>query len=39
LVALREFGVTTWGINQLLLEPGPRMRIHRHHRQEEVDLS
>ncbi|HET9720996.1 MAG TPA: cupin domain-containing protein [Solirubrobacteraceae bacterium] len=38
-VALRrELGVTTFGINQILLEPGQRSRIHRHHRQEEVYL-
>jgi uncharacterized cupin superfamily protein len=34
----RELGVTTFGINQILLEPGQRLRIHRHHRQEEVYL-
>lgn len=31
-------GVQSFGINQLLLEPGQRMRIHRHERQEEVFL-
>lgn len=30
--------VESFGINQLLLEPGQRMRIHRHERQEEVFL-
>jgi mannose-6-phosphate isomerase-like protein (cupin superfamily) len=34
----RELGVTTFGINQIILAPGQRMRIHRHHRQEEVYL-
>lgn len=33
-----ELGVESFGINQLLLEPGQRMRIHRHQRQEEVFL-
>jgi mannose-6-phosphate isomerase-like protein (cupin superfamily) len=38
-VALRrELGVTTFGINQMVLQPGQRMRIHRHQRQEEVYL-
>lgn len=32
----RELGVTTFGINQLLLQPGQRSRIHRHTHQEEV---
>ncbi|MBF6620804.1 MAG: cupin domain-containing protein [Patulibacter sp.] len=31
-------GVTTFGINQIVLEPGQRMRIHRHRDQEEVFL-
>jgi len=31
-------GVTTFGINQMILQPGQRMRIHRHRRQEEVYL-
>jgi mannose-6-phosphate isomerase-like protein (cupin superfamily) len=34
----KPLGVETFGINQLLLEPGQRMRIHRHERQEEVFL-
>jgi len=34
----RELGVTTFGINQVLLQPGERGRIHRHERQEEVYL-
>jgi mannose-6-phosphate isomerase-like protein (cupin superfamily) len=34
----RALGVTTFGINQMVLQPGQRMRIHRHHRQEEVYL-
>ncbi len=38
-VALRRaLGVTSFGINQIVLQPGPRMRIHRHARQEEVYL-
>lgn len=32
----RELGVTTFGINLMLLQPGQRGRIHRHERQEEV---
>jgi mannose-6-phosphate isomerase-like protein (cupin superfamily) len=32
----RALGVTSFGINQLVLEPRQRGRIHRHHRQEEV---
>jgi mannose-6-phosphate isomerase-like protein (cupin superfamily) len=32
----RELGVTTFGINQIVLQPGERGRIHRHERQEEV---
>jgi uncharacterized cupin superfamily protein len=36
-VALRRaLGVTSFGLNQLVLEPGERGRIHRHERQEEV---
>jgi len=34
----RALGVTTVGMNQLLLEPGARWRIHRHVHQEEVYL-
>jgi uncharacterized cupin superfamily protein len=34
----RQLGVTTFGINELALEPGQRGRIHRHARQEEVYL-
>ncbi len=38
-VALRrELGVSSFGINQLVLHPGQRGRIHRHERQEEVYL-
>jgi mannose-6-phosphate isomerase-like protein (cupin superfamily) len=38
-VALRrELGVTSFGINQIVLQPGQRGRIHRHERQEEVYL-
>jgi mannose-6-phosphate isomerase-like protein (cupin superfamily) len=32
----RELGVESFGINQILLAPGQRGRIHRHRRQEEV---
>jgi mannose-6-phosphate isomerase-like protein (cupin superfamily) len=32
----RELGVTSFGINQVLLRPGQRGRIHRHEHQEEV---
>jgi mannose-6-phosphate isomerase-like protein (cupin superfamily) len=32
----RALGVTTFGINQVLLAPGQRGRIHRHTKQEEV---
>src|SRR5215207_9273899 len=32
----RELGVTSFGINQILLKPGQRGRIHLHHEQEEV---
>ena len=34
----RELGVTSFGINLLVMEPGQRSRIHRHLRQEEVYL-
>jgi quercetin dioxygenase-like cupin family protein len=34
----RELGVTSFGINQILLRPGQRGRIHRHEQQEEVYL-
>ena len=34
----RPLGVTTFGMNQVLLEPGERFRIHRHVSQEEVYL-
>ena len=34
----RQLGVTSFGINQVLLRPGQRGRIHRHERQEEVYL-
>ena len=34
----RELGVTSFGINQMVLEPRQRGRIHRHQRQEEVYL-
>jgi uncharacterized cupin superfamily protein len=38
-VALRrELGVTSFGMNQIVLQPGQRGRIHRHERQEEVYL-
>jgi uncharacterized cupin superfamily protein len=38
-VALRrELGVSTFGINQIVLRPRQQMRIHRHERQEEVYL-
>src|ERR1700742_4234824 len=32
----RELGVSTFGINQMILRPGQRSRIHRHGKQEEV---
>jgi mannose-6-phosphate isomerase-like protein (cupin superfamily) len=32
----RELGVSSFGINQIVLQPGQRMRIHRHEQQEEV---
>jgi uncharacterized cupin superfamily protein len=34
----RQLGVSCFGINQMLLEPGQRSRIHRHKHQEEVYL-
>lgn len=34
----RALGVTAFGINQMVLQPGQRGRIHRHERQEEVFL-
>ena len=34
----RSLGVTTFGINVVTLKPRQRLRIHRHHRQEEVYL-
>jgi mannose-6-phosphate isomerase-like protein (cupin superfamily) len=34
----RALGVTSFGINQMILQPGQRMRIHRHRHQEEVYL-
>jgi uncharacterized cupin superfamily protein len=34
----RELGVSTFGLNLILLKPGQRGRIHRHQRQEEVYL-
>jgi mannose-6-phosphate isomerase-like protein (cupin superfamily) len=34
----RQLGVTSFGMNQIVLEPGQRGRIHRHLRQEEVYL-
>ena len=34
----RRLGVTSFGLNQIVLEPGQRGRIHRHERQEEVYL-
>ncbi len=34
----RQLGVTSFGVNQIVLEPGQRGRIHRHARQEEVYL-
>jgi mannose-6-phosphate isomerase-like protein (cupin superfamily) len=38
-VALRrQLGVSAFGLNQMLLRPGERGRIHRHERQEEVYL-
>jgi uncharacterized cupin superfamily protein len=38
-VSLRRLlGVTTFGLNQIILRPGERGRVHRHSRQEEVYL-
>ena len=34
----RQLGVTAFGLNQLVLQPGQRGRIHRHAEQEEVYL-
>jgi mannose-6-phosphate isomerase-like protein (cupin superfamily) len=34
----RQLGVTSFGVNQIVLRPGQRGRIHRHRRQEEVYL-
>ena len=34
----RDLGVTSFGLNQILLRPGQRGRIHRHTTQEEVYL-
>jgi uncharacterized cupin superfamily protein len=34
----RQLGVTTFGMNQIVLEPRQRGRIHRHRHQEEVYL-
>jgi quercetin dioxygenase-like cupin family protein len=34
----RQLGVTSFGLNQILLRPGQRGRIHRHSAQEEVYL-
>lgn len=34
----RELGVGAFGVNQVTLKPGQRMRIHRHAEQEEVYL-
>src|SRR3954468_12092147 len=34
----RQLGVTSFGVNQIILQPGQRGRIHRHARQEEVYL-
>jgi mannose-6-phosphate isomerase-like protein (cupin superfamily) len=34
----RRLGVTSFGMNQIVLQPGQRGRIHRHQRQEEVYL-
>ncbi len=34
----RALGVTSFGLNQILLRPGQRGRIHRHAHQEEVYL-
>jgi mannose-6-phosphate isomerase-like protein (cupin superfamily) len=34
----RQLGVSSFGMNQIVLQPGQRGRIHRHRRQEEVYL-
>jgi mannose-6-phosphate isomerase-like protein (cupin superfamily) len=34
----RQLGVSSFGMNQIVLQPGQRGRIHRHVRQEEVYL-
>jgi quercetin dioxygenase-like cupin family protein len=34
----RSLGVSTFGLNQIRLQPRQRLRIHRHSRQEEVYL-
>lgn len=34
----RQLGVTSFGLNEIVLAPGQRGRIHRHHHQEEVYL-
>jgi mannose-6-phosphate isomerase-like protein (cupin superfamily) len=34
----RQLGVTSFGLNQIVLQPRQRSRIHRHERQEEVYL-
>lgn len=34
----RELGVSTFGLNLVILRPGQRMRIHRHRHQEEAYL-
>src|SRR3954453_14378757 len=34
----QQLGVSSFGLNQIVLEPGQRGRIHRHGRQEEVYL-
>jgi quercetin dioxygenase-like cupin family protein len=34
----RQLGVSSFGMNQIVLQPGQRGRIHRHERQEEVYL-
>jgi uncharacterized cupin superfamily protein len=34
----QQLGVSTFGLNQIVLEPGQRGRIHRHQHQEEVYL-
>jgi uncharacterized cupin superfamily protein len=34
----RQLGVTSFGMNQIVLQPGQRGRIHLHQRQEEVYL-